>query len=92
MTFKFALITVPLTMLASLGFAVLLNSPRLFGRNILRTLVYMPIQIPLVASTLVWIGFLNPETGWLNAILAPSGSTRAGLVQQRRSGSTPPCR
>ena len=56
-------------MIASLGFAVLLNSPRLFGRNILRTLVYMPIQIPLVAGTLVWIGFLNPETGWMNAIL-----------------------
>jgi multiple sugar transport system permease protein len=69
-TFKFAAVVVPLTMLASLGFAVLLNSPQLFGRNVLRTLVYMPIQIPLVASTLVWIGFLNPNTGWLNAILA----------------------
>jgi ABC-type sugar transport system permease subunit len=68
-TFKFAAIVVPLTMAASLGFAVLLNSPQLFGRNILRTLVYMPIQIPLVASTLVWIGFLNPNTGWMNAIL-----------------------
>jgi ABC-type sugar transport system permease subunit len=69
-TFKFAAVVVPLTMFASLGFAVLLNSPQLFGRNILRTLVYMPIQIPLVASTLVWIGFLNPNTGWMNAILA----------------------
>jgi len=69
-TFKFAAIVVPLTMIASLGFAVLLNSPRLFGRNVLRTLVYMPIQIPLVASTLVWIGFLNTNTGWMNAILA----------------------
>jgi ABC-type sugar transport system permease subunit len=68
-TFKFAAVVVPLTMLASLGFAVLLNSRQLFGRNILRTLVYMPIQIPLVASTLVWIGFLNPNTGWMNAIL-----------------------
>jgi multiple sugar transport system permease protein len=69
-TFVFAAITVPLTMLASLGFAVLLNNPRLFGRSVLRTLVYMPIQIPLVAGTLVWIGFLNPGTGWMNAILA----------------------
>jgi multiple sugar transport system permease protein len=69
-TFIFAAITVPLTMLASLGFAVLLNNPRLFGRSIFRTLVYMPIQIPLVAGTLVWIGFLNPGTGWMNAILA----------------------
>jgi multiple sugar transport system permease protein len=68
-TFRFAIIAIPLTMFASLGFALLLNSPKLIGRNVLRTLVYMPIQIPLVASTLVWIGFLNPETGWLNHML-----------------------
>ncbi|MEA2608314.1 MAG: multiple sugar transport system permease protein [Chloroflexota bacterium] len=68
-TFKFAVIAIPLTMAASLGFALLLNSTRLLGRNVFRTFMYMPIQIPLVASTLVWIGFLNPETGWLNQIL-----------------------
>ena len=39
------------------------------GKGALRTLVYMPIMIPLVASTLVWIGFLNTETGWLNRLL-----------------------
>jgi ABC-type sugar transport system permease subunit len=72
-TFKFALIAIPLTMVASLGAALLLNSRKLFGRNVFRTLFYMPIQIPLVASTLVWIGFLNTETGWLNAILAGVG-------------------
>ncbi|MEA2547128.1 MAG: multiple sugar transport system permease protein [Chloroflexota bacterium] len=68
-TFRFAIIAIPLTMFASLGFALLLNSPKLVGRNIFRTLVYMPVQIPLVASTLVWIGFLNTQTGWLNHIL-----------------------
>jgi ABC-type sugar transport system permease subunit len=68
-TFKFAAFAIPLTMAASLGAALLINSPKLFGRNIFRTLFYMPIQIPLVATTLVWIGFLNTETGWLNAIL-----------------------
>jgi multiple sugar transport system permease protein len=68
-TFVFAAIAIPLTMLSSLTFAALLNSRRLFGRGILRTLFYMPVQIPLVASTLVWVGFLNTETGWLNAIL-----------------------
>jgi multiple sugar transport system permease protein len=72
-TVKFALIAVPATMLASLGVAVLVNSRRLFGRNIFRTLFYMPIQIPLVASTLVWISFLNTETGWLNKILKVVG-------------------
>jgi len=74
-TFKFAIIAIPLTMFASLGLAVLVNSPRLFGRNIFRTLLYMPIQIPLVASTLVWIGFLNTETGWLNGIIKSVGLT-----------------
>ena len=72
-TAKFALIAVPTTMLASLGAAVLVNSRRLFGRSIFRTLFYMPIQIPLVASTLVWISFLNTETGWLNRLLGLVG-------------------
>jgi multiple sugar transport system permease protein len=68
-TFIFAAIAIPLTMLSSLVFAALLNSRRLFGKSLFRTLFYMPVQIPLVASTLVWIGFLNTETGWLNQIL-----------------------
>jgi multiple sugar transport system permease protein len=68
-TFIFAAIAIPLTMLSSLMFAALLNSRRLFGKSIFRTLFYMPVQIPLVATTLVWIGFLNTETGWLNQIL-----------------------
>ena len=72
-TAKFALIAVPTTMLASLGVAVLVNSRQLFGRSIFRTLFYMPIQIPLVASTLVWISFLNTETGWLNRLLGLVG-------------------
>ena len=29
----------------------------------------MPTQIPLVASTLIWAGVLNAETGWMNGIL-----------------------
>jgi ABC-type sugar transport system permease subunit len=74
-TFRFAIIAIPLTMAASLGAALLLNSPKLIGRNVFRTLFYMPIQIPLVASTLVWIGFLNTETGWLNAIIGFFGVT-----------------
>ena len=72
-TVRFAILAVPATMIASLGIALLVNSPRLFARNVFRTFFYMPIQIPLVASTLVWIGFLNTETGWLNGILGLVG-------------------
>ena len=74
-TFKFALIVIPVTMFASLGFALLLNHPHLPAKGALRTLVYMPIMIPLVASTLVWTGFLNTETGWLNKFIGLFGVT-----------------
>jgi ABC-type sugar transport system permease subunit len=72
-TFKFAIIVIPVTMLASLGFALLMNHPHLKAKGALRTLIYMPIMIPLVASTLVWTGFLNTETGWLNKMLEAIG-------------------
>jgi multiple sugar transport system permease protein len=68
-TARFAIIAIPLTMIASLGVALLVNSPKLFGRTVFRTLLYMPIQIPLVASTIVWVGFLNTQTGWLNGLI-----------------------
>src|SRR5690349_10780673 len=72
-TLKFAVLAIPVTMGASLGFALLLNHPRLPAKGPLRALVYLPVMIPLVASTLVWIGFLNTETGWLNQILRALG-------------------
>lgn len=68
-TLRFAVLTVPATIALSVGLAVLLNSPRLVGRRGFRTLFYMPTQIPLVASTLIWAGVLNAETGWMNGIL-----------------------
>ncbi len=48
---------------------MLVNSTLLKGRNVFRTLFYMPMQIPIVASTLIWIGMLNASTGWLNMVL-----------------------
>jgi multiple sugar transport system permease protein len=74
-TLKFGLISIPLTMGASLGVALLVNHRNLTGRPLFRTLFFMPIQIPLVAGTLVWLGFLNTNTGWLNAFLGMFGIT-----------------
>ena len=82
-TIKFALITIPLTMVASLGFALLLNHPRLPFKGPFRALVYMPVMIPLVASTLVWIGFLNTDTGWMNAILGALGLPRPDWINSQ---------
>jgi multiple sugar transport system permease protein len=72
-TIRFALLVVPITLAFALGVAMLVNSTLLAGRNVFRTLFYMPIQIPIVASTVVWIGVLNAGNGWLNMALGTVG-------------------
>jgi len=72
-TARFALLIVPASMAVALGIALLVNSTLLKGRNVFRTLFYMPMQIPIVASTLIWIGMLNASTGWLNIFLGALG-------------------
>lgn len=72
-TLRFALMVVPLTLGFALGVALLVNGRLLAGRNVFRTLFYLPMQIPLVASTLVWIGVLHATTGWLNLSLGAVG-------------------
>ncbi len=65
-TIRFVILIVPTTLIAALGIAMLVNSTLLKGKNVFRTIFYMPVQIPLVASTVIWIGVLNASTGWLN--------------------------
>jgi multiple sugar transport system permease protein len=72
-TVRFALLVVPVSLAAALAVAMLVNSTLLPGRNVFRTLFYMPMQIPIVASTVVWIGVLNAQNGWLNLALGAAG-------------------
>jgi len=72
-TLKFAAVMLPLTLGVSLGLAMLVNNPNLIGRSIFRTLLYMPTQIPIIATTLIWQGVLNLHTGWLNYALGAVG-------------------
>jgi multiple sugar transport system permease protein len=68
-TLKLAVVGVPLGLFLALGFAIMLNQKLLAGKRIFRTLFFMPVQIPLVASTIVWLDFLNGSNGWLAYIL-----------------------
>jgi multiple sugar transport system permease protein len=66
--------SVPLQLLIALGLAALLNSERLRGKTVLRTLFFLPSIIPGTAILFMWTGFLDPTTGWLNRlILQPLG-------------------
>ncbi len=60
--------TVPLTMVASLALAIILNQ-KVFGRGIFRTLAFFPYVASLVAITSVWKLLFHPSKGPINNIL-----------------------
>lgn len=60
--------TVPLTMVASLALAILLNQ-KVIGRGIFRTLSFFPYVASLVAITSVWKLLFHPSKGPINNIL-----------------------
>lgn len=68
-TFRFALIALPVGIILPLALAALLNSKYLFGKRVWRVLFYMPYMVPAVSSIFVWQSFLNGQTGWLNRLL-----------------------
>jgi len=65
-TLRFVFISVPLSIAFPLALAVLVNSEKLFAKNVYRTLFYMPTMIPIVVNVIIWGGIMNSETGWLN--------------------------
>ena len=58
--------------------AVLLNQ-RLFGRNVIRTVLFLPVVLSFVAIGVIWTLFFNFDYGVLNAVLKALGLS--GLKQ-----------
>ena len=68
-TFKFAAISLPISLGFALFLAIILNSKNVMGKTLYRTLFYMPSTIPLIATVLIWNGVLGEQTGWINVII-----------------------
>ncbi|MCJ7842254.1 sugar ABC transporter permease [Lederbergia sp. NSJ-179] len=68
-TFYFALISVPLTMILSLGMAYLL-AHKMRGMSFFRTIFYLPALVPIVASSMIFKFILAPDNGVINHFLA----------------------
>ncbi len=71
-TFYFVLLGVPLSLGASLGAALLVNSKLARFRNVYRTIYFAPVVTTMVAVAVVWryifhtrYGFLNYVLGWV---------------------------
>src|SRR5450759_136549 len=82
-TIKFALVSVPLSIATALGIALLVNHRLLVGKRVFRTLFFVPVQIPIVASVLIWIGFISGANGmpltWMQSTSTSIAETLSGL-------------
>jgi len=82
-TFKYALIAVPLGTLASIGLALLLNL-NVRGMSVYRTIFYLPSIVPVVATSVVWMWILNPQIGLVNGLLKRVGVTGPAWLQDTK--------
>jgi len=61
----YTVFAVPLGLCSALFIALLLNQP-LRGMGVVRTLVYLPHVLGVVATIVIWSWMLNPHYGWVN--------------------------
>lgn len=64
-TLFYAGLSLPLGLALSLGIALLLNRP-VRGRNVFRTLFFVPSMVPAVAVGMVWLWLFNGQFGLIN--------------------------
>lgn len=71
-TVYMVIFSVPLSLLISFICALLLNV-KVPGQSLYRVIYFLPSIVPVVASTLLWLWILNPNSGILNTFLAQIG-------------------
>ena len=72
-TIWLVLVMVPISVGVALAVSLLLNVRGIFGMSIFRTIFYLPVVVPAVASAVLWIWLLNPKYGLVNAALGVVG-------------------
>jgi multiple sugar transport system permease protein len=73
-------IGVPLQLLLSFCCALLLNL-KINGQSFYRVIYFLPSIVPTVASTMLWLWILNPNTGVLNTMLGAVGINGPNLLR-----------
>jgi len=69
-TFRYALLALPIAVGLPFVVALLLHSRHLRGSGAFRVLFFMPYVVPFVAGVLIWQGMLGSEgNGWINNFL-----------------------
>lgn len=68
-TIRWTIVNVVVTMAIGLGLALILNSKKIKGKVIYRTLLLLPWAMPAYISCLIWRGMFNYEFGAVNHII-----------------------
>lgn len=71
-TLFFTAFFVPVSMIFSIGLALILNV-KIRGQGIYRTLFFIPSLVPPIATTIIWLWLLNPQFGLVNHWLGQVG-------------------
>lgn len=71
-TFKYMLMSLPLSIVLGVGLALLLNQ-KIRGMNFFRTVFYIPAVVTGVGVSLLWLSLLDPNLGAINTILRQLG-------------------
>jgi multiple sugar transport system permease protein len=66
-------------MAVSLALALLLNQ-KVWGLPLFRTFFYIPSIVPVIASSILWIAILNPQSGLINTLLGLLGLPQPGWL------------
>lgn len=72
-TLYFVVVGAPISVLVSLGAALLLNSPGIRFRSLFRTIYFAPVVTPLVAIAIVWRYLYHPRYGLINSVIENFG-------------------
>jgi multiple sugar transport system permease protein len=78
-TLYYTVLWLPLNIALSIAVASLLNL-KVRGLPVYRTLFYLPVLVPAVATSLLWVWFLNPQYGIANWILSLFGIPPLGWL------------
>jgi multiple sugar transport system permease protein len=82
-TFIYTGLAVPLQLVAALAAALLLNL-EIRGKNLYRAVIFLPSQIPFVATAILWFIIYNPNYGLANNLLSGLGLPSVPWLEDTR--------
>jgi multiple sugar transport system permease protein len=71
-TALYCLLSVPLCVAVSFGLALLLNT-RIKARGLFRAALFLPVIMPLAASSVIWMWLFQPDFGVVNFVIRSLG-------------------